>query len=198
MSAPGWYPDPSDPSRQRYFDGRAWTEHYALAGGLTPAVKPAKTGMSNGMKVGLAAGAGVLGLAVLGSIGDNDKSSSAPSRSGSTSTVDITPTTTKSAFTPSQDNAIAKAKSYLEFSAYSKEGLRKQLEYEKFSTADATFAVDYVETNQGVDWNEQAVEKAKSYLDFSAYSLEGLIGQLEYEGFTPAQAQYGANKAYSG
>jgi hypothetical protein len=27
--AAGWFPDPSDPSRQRYFDGRAWTENYA-------------------------------------------------------------------------------------------------------------------------------------------------------------------------
>ncbi|WP_374023210.1 DUF4352 domain-containing protein [Mycobacterium sp. HNNTM2301] len=25
----GWYPDPSDPSRQRYFNGTAWTESYA-------------------------------------------------------------------------------------------------------------------------------------------------------------------------
>lgn len=25
----GWYPDQSDPSRQRYFDGKAWTERYA-------------------------------------------------------------------------------------------------------------------------------------------------------------------------
>lgn len=26
---PGWYPDPGDPSRQRYFDGRVWTDNYA-------------------------------------------------------------------------------------------------------------------------------------------------------------------------
>jgi hypothetical protein len=30
MTAPaGWYPDPSGKPMQRYFDGRAWTEHYA-------------------------------------------------------------------------------------------------------------------------------------------------------------------------
>ncbi|QXQ15843.1 DUF2510 domain-containing protein [Skermania piniformis] len=29
MSAAGWYPDPADPRRQRYFDGRVWTQHYA-------------------------------------------------------------------------------------------------------------------------------------------------------------------------
>jgi hypothetical protein len=25
----GWYPDPGGAPRQRYFDGSAWTEHYA-------------------------------------------------------------------------------------------------------------------------------------------------------------------------
>jgi len=31
-----------------------------------------------------------------------------------------------------------------------------------------------------------------------AFSRSGLIEQLEYEGFAPAQARYGANKAYRG
>jgi TM2 domain-containing membrane protein YozV len=31
MSAPGWYPDPTDPSSQRYFDGTNWTESRAPA-----------------------------------------------------------------------------------------------------------------------------------------------------------------------
>jgi len=45
MSAPGWYPDPSDPSRQRYFDGKAWTENYAPFGAPTPGIRqPAKPG----------------------------------------------------------------------------------------------------------------------------------------------------------
>ncbi len=47
-----------------------------------------------------------------------------------------------------------------------------------------------------MNWNEQAFKSAKSYLDYSSLSLTGLIGQLEYEGFTYAQASYGANKAY--
>ncbi|OBK94377.1 hypothetical protein A5645_16605 [Mycobacterium asiaticum] len=25
VTAPGWYPDPSDPALRRYFDGRQWT-----------------------------------------------------------------------------------------------------------------------------------------------------------------------------
>ena len=94
--------------------------------------------------------------------------------------------------TAGQENAIEKAESYLEYSGFSRQGLIEQLEYEEFSTADATFAVDHVT----VDWNKEAVEKAESYLEYSSFSKPGLIEQLEYEGFTPAQAQYGADTAY--
>lgn len=46
--------------------------------------------------------------------------------------------------TLSQRNAVAKAKSYLNYSPFSKSGLTKQLEYEGFSNADATYAVDKI------------------------------------------------------
>lgn len=87
-----------------------------------------------------------------------------------------------------QKNALAKAKSYLAYSAFSYNGLIKQLEFEGFTTEEATYGTD----NCGADWNEQASKKAKSYMDYSSFSKEGLIGQLEYEGFTKEQAQYGA------
>lgn len=83
-----------------------------------------------------------------------------------------------------EENALKKANSYLNYSAFSRTGLIDQLEYEGFTTTEATFAVD----NCGADWNEQALKKAKSYLDFTAFSRKGLIGQLEYEGFTTDQA----------
>ena len=59
----------------------------------------------------------------------------------------------------SQRNALEKAKDYLDFSAFSYTGLIGQLEYEGFSTEDATFGAD----NCGADWNEQAAKKAQSY-----------------------------------
>ena len=37
-----------------------------------------------------------------------------------------------------------------------------------------------------------ALKKAHSYLSFTAFSYTGLIEQLEFEGFTPSQAAYGA------
>ena len=56
-----------------------------------------------------------------------------------------------------QKNALNKAKSYLEFSGFSYDGLVKQLKFEGFEDADVTYAVD----NCGADWNEQAARKAQ-------------------------------------
>ncbi|MGX1810985.1 Ltp family lipoprotein [Nocardia sp. NPDC055321] len=98
----------------------------------------------------------------------------------------------KQDLTSGQRNAIQSAQQYLDFSAFSRSGLIDQLEYEEFSTADATFAVDSLD----VDWNEQAAKSAKQYLEYTSFSRSGLIDQLVYEGFTRAQAEYGANAAY--
>lgn len=95
------------------------------------------------------------------------------------------------ASTVSQRNAVRTANDYLDYTAFSREGLIKQLEYDDFSTADATFAVDHIT----VDWNVQAAKAAKAYLDYSGFSRGGLIDQLEYDGFTSAQAAYGASAA---
>ncbi len=88
-----------------------------------------------------------------------------------------------------EQNALKKAKSYLAYSAFSREGLIDQLEYEGFTNKESVYGVD----NCGANWNEQALKKAKSYLDYSSFSRSGLISQLEYEGFTHDQAVYGAD-----
>jgi len=93
---------------------------------------------------------------------------------------------------PSQQNALRKAQEYLSLSAFSRQGLIEQLQYEGFSVADATFAVDSIT----VDWNQQAALKAQEYLSLSAFSRSGLREQLQYEGFTPSQAAYGVAAAY--
>lgn len=91
--------------------------------------------------------------------------------------------------TVSQRNAVSKAESYLRALSFSRSGLIGQLEYEGFSTADATYGVDHVQ----VDWNEQAKKKAASYLRSQSFSRQGLIDQLLFEGFTYDQAVYGVN-----
>ena len=87
-------------------------------------------------------------------------------------------------------NAVKRAKEYLEYSSFSYTGLIDQLEFEGFSTSEATYAAD----NCNADWNEQAALKAQQYLEYSAFSRSELIDQLEFEGFTHTQAVYGAKE----
>ena len=89
-------------------------------------------------------------------------------------------TTSSFAATMGESNALRSAGSYLSFSAFSYEGLIDQLEFEEYTTEEATYAAD----NCGADWKEQALKSAKNYLSFSAFSYTGLIDQLEFEGFT--------------
>ena len=93
-----------------------------------------------------------------------------------------------SGVTVSQKNALKSAKSYLNYSAFSHDGLIAQLEYEKFSHDDAVYGAD----NSGANWNEQAAKSAKSYMNYSAFSRGSLIDQLKYDKFTQEQAEYGA------
>lgn len=112
-----------------------------------------------------------------------------------TQTVRITTADYQGSSTPQQPttlgekNALSKAHSYLDFMAFSYSGLVDQLEFEGFTSAEATFAAD----NCGANWNEQALEKAKDYLDVMAFSRKGLLDQLEFEGFTSAQSEYAVN-----
>jgi hypothetical protein len=101
------------------------------------------------------------------------------------------PTPTPVVLTRAQENAILQARNYLDFTSFSRSGLIEQLEYEGYSRADATFAVDYIHVN----WKRQAWLKAEEYLDYSPFSRSGLIEQLEFEGFTHAQAVHGVNRA---
>jgi hypothetical protein len=89
----------------------------------------------------------------------------------------------------SQQNAVRAAKDYLDYTAFSRQGLIRQLvTIDDYSAADATSAVDSLT----VDWNEQAAKSAKDYLDYTAFSRSGLITQLtSIDGYTPAQAVYG-------
>ena len=86
-------------------------------------------------------------------------------------------------------NALKKANSYLKSSAFSKEGLKSQLEFEGFTSEQINYAIE----NCGANWKEQAAKKAASYLKSSSFSREGLIEQLKFEGFTAEEAEYGVS-----
>jgi SOS response regulatory protein OraA/RecX len=92
--------------------------------------------------------------------------------------------------TVSQKNALGSARDYLNYTSFARSELIGQLEYEGYSTSDATWAVDSL----NVDWNEQAAKKAMDYLDYTSFSRSGLIGQLEFDGFSPAEAEYGVSQ----
>ena len=89
-------------------------------------------------------------------------------------------------------NALARAKSYLAYTAFSKKGLKKQLIFEGYTKSEAAYGVKHCKAN----WKKQAVLKAKSYLSYSSFSKKGLYRQLIYEGFTKAEANYGVKIAY--
>jgi flagellar biosynthesis GTPase FlhF len=92
--------------------------------------------------------------------------------------------------TTGQRNALQEAKSYLDYTAFSRQGLIDQLIYEGYSSEDSTYGADSV----GADWNVQAALSAKSYLEYTSFSRQGLIDQLVYEGFSQAEAEYGVSQ----
>lgn len=266
--APGWYPAPHANNEQRYWDGTQWLEPAAPAAALptdsptvalpsdgAPAVAlPTDAAPKKKSKKGLIiAGSVLAGVIVIGSVAgalgggnkpetaDDKPAVVAPAGEEEPATMVIVPDVTgmtatdaflamseaglnppaiatladpaakvlstqpaagteaeegadvtftleeKPKLTLSQQNAIEEAQSYLNYSGFSRTGLIGQLEYEGFSTEDATFGAD----NAGADWNAECAESAQSYLDYSSFSREGLADQLAYEGFLPAEIEFG-------
>lgn len=95
-----------------------------------------------------------------------------------------------------EQNAYDKAVSYLEYSSFSKQGLIEQLEFEGYPKKAAKRAIKALEENDMVSWSKQAEEKAKSYLEYSSFSKQGLVEQLEFEKFTHKQAVKAVEKVY--
>jgi hypothetical protein len=205
---PGWSPPPAG-YQPVGVPGQPVLPGYASY--PQPVAPPKK----NTGKIVLAVVSGLVGLCCIGAVavaGHDDATKGNAAATTATSAVTTAAATKQSTTEPSadvttkaaaqatteatkkltvaQENAVEKAADYLDYAAFSRSGLIKQLKYEGFSTKDATFGVDA----QKADWNEQAAKKAKEYLDYGSFSRSGLIKQLEYEGFTAAQATYGAKK----
>ena len=99
-------------------------------------------------------------------------------------------------YTTSQENAIASAYDYLDYSAFSKAGLIDQLSSkygDGFSKADAAFAVNHIKVN----WNGRLLPPRWNTSTMTRSRAHGLIQRLESEygeQFTHAQAVYGVNQ----
>ena len=115
--------------------------------------------------------------------------STAPSASADTVQVSTSRTLSE---TRAQYRAKVMARNYLNYTAFSRKGLIKQLQFEGFGYWTALYGVDHIT----VSWRYQAFRKAKEYLDYTVFSRSGLYDQLRYEGFTVTQATYGVNRAY--
>lgn len=89
-------------------------------------------------------------------------------------------------------NALQSAEDYLEYTAFSKEGLKDQLKYENFSDDAISYAIE----NVTADWKENAVRAAKDYLKFSPMSKDELYEQLIYEKYTEEEARYAVEVVY--
>jgi len=104
-------------------------------------------------------------------------------------TSNTSPEETDSA-TLGEKNALKSALDYLDYTAFSYNGLVDQLKYEGFTHEEAVYGVDRC----GADWNEQAALKAEDYLNYSSFSYSGLVEQLKFEGYTHEEAVYGVDK----
>ncbi len=96
--------------------------------------------------------------------------------------------------------AVAAAGGYLsEGQGFSEQGLLQQLTSVNgsgFTQAQAEYAV----SNLHPDWNAQAVDAAKGYLQLGGFSQASLLQQLTSSdggGFTQAQAEYAVNQTMS-
>jgi hypothetical protein len=93
--------------------------------------------------------------------------------------------------------AVDAAKGYLsEGQGFSEQGLLSQLTSSAgsgFTQAQAEYAVNYLHP----DWDAQAVDAAKGYLQLGGFSQASLLQQLTSSagsGFTQAQAEYAVNQ----
>lgn len=143
---------------------------------------------------------GILALFVIIGIANAGNKDAAPTAPAAVSAPTKAPAAAKqpaavqppaSTETASQKNAARAAENYIGVMPFSRTGLIKQLEFDKYTAADAAYAADSLKA----DWNEQAMKKAKSYLDTMPFSHDALIKQLAFDGFTPAQAEFGTTKA---
>lgn len=71
MTVPGWYPDPSNPQRQIYWDGKQWTQPTTAVPAPTPQVPSGPKPNAAGKWIGIGA-AGLVGVVVVASLADND------------------------------------------------------------------------------------------------------------------------------
>jgi Host cell surface-exposed lipoprotein len=120
-------------------------------------------------------------------------SSQAPSSPAATTPSPAAPAAPQ--YTPEQQQAIEAAEQYLQMgTGFSRLGLIQQLDSSAgngFPRPIARFAVNHIQVN----WDQQAAEAAKGYMQEGGFSYNSMVQQLESpygSDFTNSQAVYGA------
>ncbi len=91
---------------------------------------------------------------------------------------------------PSPKNeSLAAIENYLEAEPFSRLSLIEKLEADGLPSATIENTID----NCNINWNSQAVRMAQQMLDIQSMTHQELVAALEYKGFTPEEAQYGAD-----
>lgn len=93
-------------------------------------------------------------------------------------------------------NCYDQAMSYLDFMAFSRNGLIQQLQYEGYTDNAISNALDLLEKYY-VSWDTEAVKKAQEYMETFSFSQQRLYEQLIHDGFTEEQANYGVTYGYN-
>ena len=113
----------------------------------------------------------------------------APAPTLNVSKSDTSTSPPKTAISSRESRVLEKARSWLQYSAFSHDGLIKRLESDHCSKEEATYGAD----NCGADWNQQALRSAHSWLRYSPFSHDGLVKRLKADDFSKEQATYGAD-----
>lgn len=130
--------------------------------------------------------------------GDSSSENAASSDSSTTKTDSQSLTVTKDSSSKSNvpteyTSALNKAKTYAKTMNMSKQGVYEQLTAdagEQFSAEAGQYAIDHL---TDIDWNANALAKAKSYQDDMDMSPDAISDQLTSEAgeqFTPDEAAY--------
>jgi hypothetical protein len=257
-SAPGWFPDQSDSTQLRWWDGQAWTEHThpkdpaegprlgvtspgSAVATAQPAVASAATKKPWYFRWWAITAAVLVVLSVVGNLMPDDETagatasepagtptaSSSPSVEPATETeAEVEPVDTDGDGALDDDDYLPKdpkvqteddvdtdkdgvpdyRDDFPKNAEYSKDadsdGVADQVDdfpkderYSKDSDGDKVadseddFPADPSRSKITAAM-ENAIDTASSYLDYSAFSRTGLIGQLEYEGYATGDATF--------
>ncbi|RII41644.1 NINE protein [Galactobacter valiniphilus] len=93
-----------------------------------------------------------------------------------------------------EESAKAEAEASKQAEAEAAASAKAEAEASKKAEEEAAAEAAREEAENGTVSQQNALEKAESYLEFTAFSASGLVEQLEYEGFPKADAKWAVSR----